>query len=73
MKLDFIGLIKHVGNSTKNWHILVAIGYATKWVETNALRTNVVVVTTKFIYKFILKRFGCPLLWLMIKACILLL
>jgi hypothetical protein len=72
-ELDFIGLIKHVGHSTKNWHILMAIDYATKWVEIKALRTNMVVVTTKFIYKFILKRFGCPLLWLMIKECILLL
>jgi hypothetical protein len=30
-------------------------------VEAQALHTNIVVVTTKFLYKHILTRFGCPL------------
>jgi len=39
---------------------MVAIDYATKWVEVRTLRNNIVVVITKFLYKHILIRFGCP-------------
>jgi hypothetical protein len=51
--LDFIGPIKLTRRLTKKKNILVAIDYATKWVEAEALiintRTNIVVVTTKFL------------------------
>ncbi len=40
---------------------MVATHYASKWVEAQALCTNTIVVTAKFLYKHILMRFGCPL------------
>jgi len=59
--LNFIGLIKPIGKLTRNKYILVAIDYATKWVEAKTLRTNIIVVTAKFLYEYILTKFGCLL------------
>jgi hypothetical protein len=59
--LDFIGPIKLVERLIRNKHILVTIDYATKWVKAKAFRTNIVVVIARFLYDYILTRFGCPL------------
>jgi hypothetical protein len=59
--LDFIGLIKLASILAGNKYILVATDYATKWVEAKVFRTNMVVVTTRFLYEYVLTRFGCPL------------
>jgi len=44
-----------------NKYILVTIDYATKWVEGKALRTNIIVIRARFMYEYVLTRFGCPL------------
>jgi hypothetical protein len=56
--LNFVGPIKHAGWFTSNKYILVATNHATKWVEAKALKTNIVVVITKFMCECILIRFG---------------
>ncbi len=59
--LDFIGPIKPTRRLTINKYILIAIYYATKWVEAKEFKTNIVVIITRFMYEYILTRFRCPL------------
>ncbi len=56
---DFVGPIKPIGRYTRNKYIIVTTYYVTKWVETRTLKTNIVVVKTKFMYECILTKFGC--------------
>jgi hypothetical protein len=58
--LDFIRPIKLANHYFGNQYILVAIDYATKWVEAKALHINVTIVIAKFLYDHILTWFGCP-------------
>ncbi len=59
--LDFVGLIKPTRRYIGNKYIPIATYYVIKWVEVRALKTNIVVVTTKCMYDCILTRFGRPL------------
>jgi hypothetical protein len=55
--LDFMGLVKPTARYIGNQYIIVAIDYATKWVEANALCDNMDKRTIKFIYEQIITRF----------------
>ncbi len=59
--MDFIGLVKLVSRLSDNRYILVAIDYATKWVEARTLSTNTPTINAKFLYEHIFIEFRCPL------------
>ncbi len=66
--LDFIGLIKPIGRLIRNTNIMATTYNATKWVHAKAFRTNITIVTTRFLYEYILTRFRCPLA-IYVKTC----
>jgi hypothetical protein len=47
--LDFVGPIKPTGRYRWNKYIIVAIDYASKWVEARTLITNATSVITKLL------------------------
>jgi hypothetical protein len=57
---DFIGPIKPFERYMGNKYISVATDNITKWVETNALWTNMTMVIVCFLYEFIFIHCGCP-------------
>jgi hypothetical protein len=59
--LHFIGPIKPARRLIGNKYILVAKDYVTKCVKAKALRTNIAIVITIFLYECIIIGFGCPL------------
>ena len=59
--LDFIGPVNLPPKSTKNWYIILATDYTTKWVETRALKDITAKSTAKFFFEEIITKFGCPL------------
>jgi hypothetical protein len=59
--LDFVGPIKPTRRYIEKEYIIIAIDYATKWVEARTLRINTTIVKEFFLYECILTRFGCPL------------
>ncbi len=59
--LDFIGPIKPIGRPIGNKYILIATKYTIKRVEAKALRIDIAIVIVKFLYEYILTKFGWPL------------
>jgi hypothetical protein len=58
MGLNFVGLIKPIGWFIGNKYILVAIDYATKWVEAKAFKTNIAAIIIKNLYG-IMRNYVC--------------
>jgi hypothetical protein len=58
MGLNFVGLINPIGWFIGNKYILVAIDYATKWVEAKAFKTNIAAIIIKNLYG-IMRNYVC--------------
>lgn len=56
--IDFLGPFRR--SSRGKVYIIVAVDYATKWVEAEATRTTDAVETAKFLIDRIICKYGCP-------------
>jgi hypothetical protein len=59
--LAFISLIKPTCRLIGNKYIFAVIDYVTKWVETKTFNTDIAKIIARFLYEYILTKFGCPL------------
>ncbi|KAL2641652.1 hypothetical protein R1flu_009239 [Riccia fluitans] len=60
-EIDFVGPIQPTTKKTRRRYILIAIDYATKWVEAEATKKDDTVTIAAFLHKNIITRFDCPL------------
>jgi len=58
--IDFIGPINPPGKKTGVRYIITTIDYLTMWVEAQEVRDCNTKIVVKFIFEYILSRFGCP-------------
>ena len=59
--IDFVKPIKPSAKNTHAQYIIVATDYLTKWVEAKAMVKNDARTTTKFLYKYVFRRYGLPI------------
>ena len=59
--IDFVGPIKPPARHTHAEYIIVATDYLTKWVELKATVKNDARTTAKFLYEYVIVRFGIPI------------
>lgn len=55
--VDFFGPIALVARHSKAWYIITTTDYLTRWAEAVVVRDC---TTTRFIFEYIINRFGCP-------------
>ena len=58
--IDFVGPIQPLGKTTGACYIITATEYLTRSVETQHVKDCITNTVGKFIFEFILSRFGCP-------------
>lgn len=60
MGIDFVGPINPPRKKTGARYIISATDYLMRWVEAQPVKDCSVDTATKFIFEYILSRFGCP-------------
>jgi len=58
--IDFVGPIKPPRKRIGVRYIITTIDYLTRWAKAQLVRDYNVDIATKFIFEYILSRFGCP-------------
>ena len=58
--IDFVGPIQSPGKKTGALFIITATEYLTRWAEAQPVKGYTGATTTKFLFEYVLTRFGCP-------------
>ena len=58
--IDFVGPINPPGKKTGARYIIIMTNYLTRWVEAQLVKDCSAETAVKFIFEYILSRFGCP-------------
>ena len=58
--IDFVGPIQPPGKKTCARYIITTTKYLTRWAEMQPVKDCTSATTTKFIFEYVLTRFGCP-------------
>eukprot|EP00253_Pinus_taeda_P027286 PITA_27286 len=56
----FVGPIQPAGKKTGVQYIITATKYLTRWVKAQLAKDCIGATTTKFLFEYVLTRFGCP-------------
>eukprot|EP00253_Pinus_taeda_P016601 PITA_16601 len=57
--IDFAGQIQPLGKKTGAQHIITETEYLTRWVEAQPMKDCTMATATKFLFEYVLTRFGC--------------
>lgn len=58
-EIDFVGLIQPPGKKTGARYIIIVTEYLTRWIETQSVKDYTEATTTKFLFEYVLIKFGC--------------
>jgi len=58
-EINFVGPIQPPGKKTGVWYIIIATEYLTRWVEAQPVKDYTGATTVKFLFEYVLTKFGC--------------
>ena len=58
--IDFVGPIQPPGKKMGARYIIIAMEYLARWAEVQPIKDCTRTTTTKFLFEYVLTRFGCP-------------
>eukprot|EP00253_Pinus_taeda_P009643 PITA_09643 len=58
--IDFVGQIQPPVKKMSTWYIITTTEYLTRWAKAHPVKDCIGVTATKFIFEYVLTRFGCP-------------
>lgn len=61
-EIDFVGTIKPPGKNMGAQYIITATEHLTRWVKAQPMQDCSTTIAMKFLFEYVLTRFGCPMI-----------